>query len=75
MPPRTKKPTLADFTNHCGQCTYCGTKKDTKNDMGCYVEPPLFTHFEDEIPQFIDCLDVAVNRPACEKFKSKIGDN
>lgn len=67
-------PSLKDFPLSCGQCQFCHPIPEHKTLTGCYVSQPIFSHWDEEDPIYIDCVPIKVTRPACGKFKPT-GDN
>lgn len=66
------KPSLKTHSDPCcGECIYCHQVATGSKEVGCYVSPPEYSHFEDDSPAFVMYKSIPVTRPVCKEFKPK----
>ena len=65
------KPTLKDFEQHCCDCKFMHPLPDDKKRVGGYVNPPVFSHYDEDVAVSIPCSETALTRHICRHFVSK----
>lgn len=66
-----KKPTLADFQQHCCDCTFCHPLRIDAKRVGCYVNPPEFLYGDEDDMHYAECYETSLTRNICRLFVSK----